>query len=141
VSSELKDLKSDVAELNQLLKRAERQSVKEVLLMEVNTVSAKIKSLCETVSEQTSNEAKWSDVVAGKHKKVAYGRQEKIYPIPVIKNCYELLCSIDVCEILVCKSTGNQEVGKHCKKKISSKRRKHKIIIMGTVTEETVHPK
>jgi hypothetical protein len=31
VSSELKELKSDVAELSQLLKRAVRQTVKEVL--------------------------------------------------------------------------------------------------------------
>jgi hypothetical protein len=90
VSSELKDLKSDVAEFNQLLKKAKRQSVKEVILTEVNTISAKIKSLCETVSEHTSNEAKWSDV-AGKHKNVAYGIQEKIYPIPVIKNAMNYL--------------------------------------------------
>jgi hypothetical protein len=53
VNSVQKDLKSEVAELNQLLKRAKRQSVKEVILTDINTISAKIKNLCETVSEQT----------------------------------------------------------------------------------------
>jgi hypothetical protein len=51
VSNELKELKSDVAELSQLLKRAVRQSVKEVISTEVNIILAKIESLCENVSE------------------------------------------------------------------------------------------
>jgi hypothetical protein len=33
--------------------------------------------------------------------------------------------------MLVCKSLGNQEVGKYCKKKISFERMKHKIVIIG----------
>jgi hypothetical protein len=47
------------------------------------------------------------------------------------KNGYELPCKNDDCKILVAKSVGSEEVEKHCKKKISSKRRKHKIIIIG----------
>jgi hypothetical protein len=45
LSSELKDLKSDVAELNQFLKSAERQYVKEIMLTEVDTVSAKVNDI------------------------------------------------------------------------------------------------
>jgi flagellar biosynthesis chaperone FliJ len=61
------------------LKRAKRQSIKEVILKEVNTISTQIKSLCEAINKHSSNEAKWSDVVVGKHKKVIYGRREEIY--------------------------------------------------------------
>jgi hypothetical protein len=42
-TGELKDLKCDVTELNQLLNTDERQSVKEVILTEVNIISAQIK--------------------------------------------------------------------------------------------------
>jgi hypothetical protein len=48
---------------------AERHSVREVILTEISIISDKIKSLYETVREQTLKEAKWSDVVTGKHKK------------------------------------------------------------------------
>jgi hypothetical protein len=68
-------------------------------------------------------------MVVGKHKKFAYRRQENTYLILVIKNLCELPCVSD--EMLICKSTGNQEVGRHRKKKTSSKRRKHKFIIIG----------
>lgn len=44
--------------------------------MRVNTIPAKIRSLYEIIREQTLNKAKWSDLVVGKHKKFAYGRQE-----------------------------------------------------------------
>jgi hypothetical protein len=62
-------------------------------MKEVITILAKIESLCETVSEQISIEPKWTDVVTGKHKRVADVRQENIYRIPVINNWYELPCS------------------------------------------------
>jgi hypothetical protein len=42
------------------------------------------------------------------------------YPIRVIENHHELTCIGDECELLVCKSTGNQKVGKHRKKKTSA---------------------
>jgi hypothetical protein len=61
---EVKELKSDVGELNQFLKTDEGQPVKEVMLTEVNTIP----SLYESIREQTLNEAKWSGVVVGKQK-------------------------------------------------------------------------
>jgi hypothetical protein len=51
--------------------------------------------------------------------------------IPNIINGYKPPCNSDVCKSLVCKTTGNQDGGKHCNKKTSSIRRKHKIIISG----------
>jgi hypothetical protein len=67
--------------------------MKEVISTEDNTILAKIGSLCETVSEQTSIEPKWTDVVTGKHKRIVNGRRENIYRIPVINNRYKLLCN------------------------------------------------
>jgi hypothetical protein len=80
-----KELKGDVGELNQFKKIDERQPVKEGILTEVSTIPAKVTSLYETVREQTLNDAKWSDVVVEKHKKVSYQRQESTYPVQVIK--------------------------------------------------------
>lgn len=40
--------------------------MKEVVLIEVSTISAKIKSFYKTIREQILNETKWSTVVAGK---------------------------------------------------------------------------
>jgi hypothetical protein len=85
MSNELKELKCDIAELNQLLKQAVRQSVKEVILTEVNAILAKIESSYETTSEQMSIEPKWTEVVTGRHKRDTNGRCENIYRIPVIK--------------------------------------------------------
>jgi hypothetical protein len=50
-SAEFEYLKSDVAELNQILKISERQSVKEVISTEVNTNSAKITSLYQIIRD------------------------------------------------------------------------------------------
>jgi hypothetical protein len=66
VSAELKGLKNNVSKLNQYLKTAERQSVKEAILTESNSISAKIKSFYGTITEQTLNEIKWFAIVAGK---------------------------------------------------------------------------
>jgi hypothetical protein len=85
VSAERRELKSNVGELNQFLKTDERQPVKEVILTDVNTLPAKITCLSDTNREQSLKEAMWSDVVAGKYKKLVHGRQEKTYSIPVIK--------------------------------------------------------
>jgi hypothetical protein len=129
VSNELKELKSDVAELSQLLQRAVRQSMKEFISTEVNTILAKIESLCETVSEQTSIKPKWTDVVTGRHMRAANDRRENIYRIPIINNRYELPCNSEVCETLVFNSAKNHEVRKHHKKQ-TSKKKKHKILII-----------
>jgi hypothetical protein len=116
-NSQLQLRKMDVSVGHKELK-GDRQPVKEVIGPESNNIPAKITSVYETIREQTLNEAKWSDVVVGKYKKFAYRRWENTYPIPVITTCYELPCISEECEMLVCNSTGNQDVGKHRKKKI-----------------------
>jgi hypothetical protein len=59
VSVGRKELKSNAGELNQFLKTDEGQPVKKFILTEVNIIPAKIRSLYETIREQTLNEAKW----------------------------------------------------------------------------------
>jgi hypothetical protein len=113
VSAGRRELKSNVGELNQFLKTEKRQPVKEVILTDVNTIPAKITCLSDTMREQSLKEAMWSEVVVGKYKKLAHGRQEKTYSIPVIKNRYELPGISGECERQVCKTMGNQDVGKH----------------------------
>jgi hypothetical protein len=83
---EIEDLKRDIAELNQMLKTAKRQTVIEVILSEVNILSAKVASLCEVIEMYTVKDCKWSEVAAGKHKKFCYSRQINTYQIPVINN-------------------------------------------------------
>jgi hypothetical protein len=82
VSNEINKLKSDV-KLNLVLKRAVRQSVKEVISIEVNNILAKIESLYETVGEQTSIKPKWTDIVTGRQK-IIVNRQENTYRIPIM---------------------------------------------------------
>jgi hypothetical protein len=53
--------------------------------------------------------------VVGKHKNLLI-EDRKTHPIPFIKSCHELPCISDECEMLVCKETENQEVGKRHKK-------------------------
>jgi hypothetical protein len=71
VCAELEDVKSDTAELHQILNTAARQTVKEVILTKINILSAKITSLNELVGEErkkTDIETKWPEVVAGRKK-------------------------------------------------------------------------
>jgi hypothetical protein len=51
----IKELKSDIAEPNHLLKYAVRQTVKEVISTEVIIILAKTESSCEIASEQAPN--------------------------------------------------------------------------------------
>jgi hypothetical protein len=127
------ELKSGDVKLNQLWIRAVRPS-----MTEVNTILARIESLCETTSEQTPVKPKWTDVVTGKHKRVANVRRENVYRIPVISNQYELPCSSEVHETQVFNSAKNQEVRKHYKKQTSSKK-KHRILIIGDSHGRNVH--
>jgi proline dehydrogenase len=59
-SDKIKELKSDIAELNHLLKHDVRQSVKEFISTEVNITLAKIESLYENASEQALIEPRWT---------------------------------------------------------------------------------
>jgi hypothetical protein len=57
----------------------------EVISTEVNIILAKIESLYETTSKETSIEPKWTEIVTGRHKRDTNGRHKNIYRIPVIK--------------------------------------------------------
>jgi hypothetical protein len=129
--AELEDLKCDMVELNQTLKTAERKTVKEALLAEGDILSVKVASLHGIIGKQTVNDTKWSDVVDGKHKKLSYTSHVNTYPIPVIKYHYKPPGKSGGCEILVNKSMGVRKLEKQCKKKITSDKKKHKIIITG----------
>jgi hypothetical protein len=127
VNNELKGLKSYIVELNQHLKQAVRQSMKEVIAIEVNTILTKIESLCEIVNDQTQSEPKWTDIVTGRQKRNANSRHENIYRIPVINNRYEFPCSSDVSKTQAEKKI----VRKHYGKLTSAKKKKHRILIIG----------
>jgi TolA-binding protein len=83
-SDQIKELKSDISELNHLLKHVERQSVKEVISTEVNIILAKIESLYEIASEQMSIELRWTEGMTRRHKRSNSDRRDNIYRIPVI---------------------------------------------------------
>jgi hypothetical protein len=64
ITEELEDLQRDIVELNQVLSSIKRCSVKEVILSEINLISAKTDSLKELTVVQMDNVILWSYVVA-----------------------------------------------------------------------------
>jgi hypothetical protein len=106
-NNKIKELKSDITELNHLLKYAIRQSVKEVISTEVNTILAKIESLYEDASEQALTEPSWTEAVTRRHKRNNSDRCDNIYRIPVITNRYKLSCDIEANETRTFSSAGN----------------------------------
>jgi hypothetical protein len=62
--------------------------VKEVILSEINVISAKITSLVELEEENMESERKWTEVVTGGTKS-PYINDSKLYQTPVISNSYE----------------------------------------------------
>jgi hypothetical protein len=87
ITEELDDPQRDMVELNQLLSSLKRCSVKEVILAEINLISAKIDSLKDLTVVNTDNTMSWSEVVAKKQKKATYTLQNKPCQIPAINNC------------------------------------------------------
>jgi hypothetical protein len=130
-NDQLEELKCDMAELILLLKQAIRQSVKEVISIEINIISAKIESLCKTVNEQSLIEPRWSEVASGRYKRNYSDTYNNTYRIPVIINRYELPSGIEVNETQISNLTGKQEIRKTRIKQILSKKKKHKIVIIG----------
>jgi hypothetical protein len=130
-SDKIKELKSDIAELNHLLKHVGRQSVKVIISTEVNTILAKIESLYEIANEQTSVEPRWTEVITWRHKRSNSDRRDNFYRIPFIKNRYKLSCDIEANETQTFSSDGNQKIMKPYKKQASSRKKRHKIIIIG----------
>jgi hypothetical protein len=78
-SDKIKELKSDIAELNHLLKYTIRQSVKDVISTEINTILAEIDSLWKITSEQMPMETKWTEIVTRRHKRNNSDRGDNIY--------------------------------------------------------------
>jgi hypothetical protein len=66
------DLQRDIVELNQVLSSIKRCSVKEVILSEINLISAKIDSLKEVTVVEMDNVMLWSDVVVRRKKSITY---------------------------------------------------------------------
>jgi hypothetical protein len=103
----------------------------EVISTEVNIILTKIESLYETGSEQTSVEPRWTEVITRRHKKSNSDRRDNIYRLPVITNRYKLSCDIEANETQTFSSVGNQIIIKPNKKQASSRKKKHKIVIIG----------
>jgi len=53
ITEELEDLQSDMVELKQVLSSIKKRSVKEVILSEINLISAKIDSLKDLTVDNT----------------------------------------------------------------------------------------
>jgi len=90
ITEYLEDLQKDMAELNQVMNMVKRCSVKEVILSEINLISAKVDSLKELTVVNADNAIPWSDVVAGR-RRAPYRLQKKPYQTLVINNRYDLL--------------------------------------------------
>jgi len=68
ITEELQDLQKDMAELNQVMSMIKRCTVKEVILSDINLISAKIDSLKDLIVVNADNAIPWSDVVAGRRR-------------------------------------------------------------------------
>ena len=79
ITEDLEDLQKDMAELNQVMNTIKRCSVNEVILSEMNFISAKIDSLKDLTVVKADNAIPWSDVVAGK-RRASYRLQKKTLP-------------------------------------------------------------
>ena len=100
VCKEISNLYGGINELQFLLNSAARQAVREVITSEVNVWLAKIESLQQSMLKCTSNEPKWSVIATRRRKRTTVKDQiescDKVNPIPVIQNCFELLHKVEV---------------------------------------------
>jgi hypothetical protein len=96
ITEELEDLQTGIEELNQVLSSLKRCSVKEIILSEINLISATADSLKELTVVEMDKVMLWSDVVA-KRKKASPMLQNKPRQTPVINKCYDLLSLNERC--------------------------------------------
>ena len=96
-SHELENLHEDMLELNKILNVAIRCSVKDVILAEINLISAKIDSLHVHTETNPNKEPLWTEVVKGK-KKTSPTQHRAPYNITVIVNRYNLLPPSENCK-------------------------------------------
>jgi hypothetical protein len=99
-----------IVEFNQVLSSIKRYLVKEVILSEINLISAKIDSLKELTVAETDNVMLWSDVVARK-KKTSPTLQNNPLQIPVMNNRFDLLPLVSTKYVM-----GKQTVQMQCNK-------------------------
>jgi hypothetical protein len=90
ITEELEDLQKDMAELNQVLSRIKRCTVKEVILSEINLISAKIDRVKDLIVVNADNAIPWSDVADGRRRAI-HKPQEQPDQTQVINNRYDLL--------------------------------------------------
>jgi hypothetical protein len=131
VNNSILDLQRDLIELDQLGRSAVRRSVKEIIIMEMDTILAKINSLKELKLVNKGGEGKWTEVVS-RGKKSPQIKQANIFQLPEINNRYGILTSKSGCDEKNEKkvnSVTKREEGRNtiteCKKK------KHRIILLG----------
>jgi hypothetical protein len=125
-------LERDLEELCKSLRTATRQTVKQVIMQDIELLVAKLGCLNAVVLNQTDKELAWSKVAVGKNRKRSpYIRRMDEKPVPIITNRYDLIknayCNS---EVLSCRSVYHLE-GKSNPKKVESANVKHKILIMG----------
>jgi len=78
ITEELEGLQKDIVDLNQVLALIKRCSVKEVILSEINFISAKIGSLKDLTVVNISSVMSWSNVVAGRKKNIIYAAEQTL---------------------------------------------------------------
>jgi len=131
ITEDLEDLQKDMAELNQVMNMIKRCSVKEVILSEINLISAKIDSLKDLTVVNADNAIPWSNVVTGK-RRASYRLQKKPYQTLVINNRYDLLSPNERhgSETSTSRAVQQLKTRGDYKKKTSNKKQ-NKIIILG----------
>ena len=131
-SEDLENFKKHHIELNDILKSADRPSVKDVTVSEISIPLAKTESLNELAPDKAKSGKQWSDVVAGRRKS-SHTRQIISQPIPVIMNCYELKHNDYECGLDTTRLMGVQQMEGKCKFKKEKTDKGHKI----TITEDS----
>jgi len=131
ITEDLEDLQKDMAELNKVMNMIKRCSVKEVILSEINLISAKIDSLKDLIIVNVDNAIPGSDVVTGR-RRASYRLQKKPYQTLVINNRYDLLSPNERhgSETGTSRAVQQLKTGDDYNKKTSNKKQ-NKIIILG----------
>jgi hypothetical protein len=90
-SNEFDGLQRDLLEFIHILHMAERDSVKEVIQVDIDLILAEIESLKDLLRNQFETKILWSRVAALKHNKSKYKKQRAADPFQITPNCYNLL--------------------------------------------------
>jgi hypothetical protein len=80
-----------LSQLIPILHVAERPSVKEVILVDIQLILVKIENLEHSIKNQLETNITWSRVAALKHNKCKYKKQKVSDPFQLTPNHYNLL--------------------------------------------------